>query len=194
VLTRERSVAEALASIAALAARLGVVPGALYCHARGNEQLHDLILDAVLGEADCRTAPAVPWACNLPPLTPRHRAGCPQAPFPAPALAAWLAAAVMPARMAGVLPVAGLGGLFHGSRGILFPGARWNCDQVGALAVGRDRGKQPGRHAGEPAEPDNAAARRAIDPYPAGPARTPVNAIHYRVCSLSIATLSARRH
>jgi len=33
-----------------LAARLGVVPGALYRHVRGREQLHDLILDAVLGE------------------------------------------------------------------------------------------------------------------------------------------------
>jgi hypothetical protein len=39
-----------------------------------------------------------------------------------------------------VLPVAGLAGLFHGGRGILLPCARWNCDQVGAPAIGGDRG------------------------------------------------------
>src|SRR6266540_6981259 len=54
-LTRERVVAEALAiisadgvgalSMRALAARLGVVPGALYRHVRSKEQLYDLILD-----------------------------------------------------------------------------------------------------------------------------------------------------
>src|SRR5580692_4793248 len=64
-LTRERVVAEALAIISAdgasalgmraLAARLGVVPGALYRHVRGKEQLLDFVLDAVLGEVDCRT-------------------------------------------------------------------------------------------------------------------------------------------
>src|SRR6201987_2347746 len=63
-LTRDGVVAEALAVIAAdgaqslsmraLAARLGVVPGALYRHVRGKEQLYDLILDAVLAEVDCR--------------------------------------------------------------------------------------------------------------------------------------------
>ena len=67
-LTRERVAAEALAVIAAdgaqalsmraLATRLGVVPGALYRHVHGKEQLYDLILDAVLGEVDCRTDPA----------------------------------------------------------------------------------------------------------------------------------------
>ena len=52
VLTRERVVAEGLTVIAAvgaqalsmraLAARLGVVPGALYRHVRNKEQLYDL--------------------------------------------------------------------------------------------------------------------------------------------------------
>ena len=82
-LTRERVVAEALAVIAAdgaqslsmraLAARLGVVPGALYRHVRGKEQLHDLILDAVLGEADCRADPAAPWAAQVSALAGRLR-------------------------------------------------------------------------------------------------------------------------
>ena len=59
-LTRERVVAEALTVIAqegvealtmrTLGARLGVVPGALYRHARGKEQLQDLIVDGVLVE------------------------------------------------------------------------------------------------------------------------------------------------
>src|SRR6266487_4307141 len=57
-LTRQRVVAEALTVIAqdgvqaltmrTLAARLGVVPGALYHHVRNKEQLHDLVLDAAL--------------------------------------------------------------------------------------------------------------------------------------------------
>src|SRR4029450_1035177 len=61
-LTRERVVEEALAVIAhnganaltmrRLAARLGVVPGALYHHVRNKQQLHDLVLDAVLAEGD----------------------------------------------------------------------------------------------------------------------------------------------
>ena len=81
-LTRERVVAEALTIIAAegaqalsmraLAARLGVVPGALYRHVRGKEQLYDLILDAVLGEVDCQTDPAAPWAARVTTLA----AGC----------------------------------------------------------------------------------------------------------------------
>src|SRR6185312_2536478 len=75
-LTRERVVAEALAIIAAdgaqslsmraLAARLGVVPGALYRHVRGKEQLYALVLDAVLREVDCRADPATPWAAQAP--------------------------------------------------------------------------------------------------------------------------------
>ena len=83
-LTRERVVAEALTIIAAdgaqalsmraLAARLGVVPGALYRHVRGKEQLYDLILDAVLGEVDCRTDPAAPWAAQVAALAGRLRA------------------------------------------------------------------------------------------------------------------------
>jgi len=83
-LTRERVVAEALTIIAAegaqalsmraLAARLGVVPGALYRHVRGKEQLYDLILDAVLGEVDCRTDPAAPWAARVTTLARRLRA------------------------------------------------------------------------------------------------------------------------
>jgi AcrR family transcriptional regulator len=83
-LTRERVVAEALTVIAAdgaqslsmraLAARLGVVPGALYRHVRGKEQLYDLILDAVLGEVDCRADPATPWTGQVAALAHRLRA------------------------------------------------------------------------------------------------------------------------
>src|ERR1700741_5566284 len=74
-LTRDRVVAEALVisaadgaqslSMRALAARLGVVPGALYRHVRGKEQLYDFILDAVLGEVDCRTDLATYWAAQV---------------------------------------------------------------------------------------------------------------------------------
>jgi AcrR family transcriptional regulator len=83
-LTRERIVAEALAIIAAdgaqalsmraLAARLGVVPGALYRHVRGKEQLYDLVLDAVLGEVDCRADSGAPWAAQVAALAGRLRA------------------------------------------------------------------------------------------------------------------------
>jgi AcrR family transcriptional regulator len=83
-LTRERVVAEALAMIAAdgaqslsmraLAARLGVVPGALYRHVRGKEQLYDFILDAVLGEVDCRADLATHWAAQVAALAGRLRA------------------------------------------------------------------------------------------------------------------------
>ena len=69
-LTRERVVAEALAVIAhdgahaltmrRLAARLGVVPGALYHHVRNKQQLQDLFLDGVLAEVDLDLTP--PWA------------------------------------------------------------------------------------------------------------------------------------
>ena len=82
-LTRERVVAEALTIIAAegaqalsmraLAARLGVVPGALYRYVRGKEQLYDLILDVVLGEVDCQTDPAAPWAARVTTLAGRLR-------------------------------------------------------------------------------------------------------------------------
>ena len=83
-LTRGRVVAEALAvistdgaqalSMRALALRLGVVPGALYRHVRSKEQLHDLILDAVLAEVDCRTDPALPWIEQVATLAHRLRA------------------------------------------------------------------------------------------------------------------------
>jgi AcrR family transcriptional regulator len=83
-LTRERVVAEALTvistdgakalSMRALASRLGVVPGALYRHVRSKDQLHDLILDAVLAEVDCRTDPALPWTEQVAMLARRLRA------------------------------------------------------------------------------------------------------------------------
>jgi AcrR family transcriptional regulator len=57
-----------------LAAHLGVVPGALYRHVRGKEQLYDLILEAVLGEVDCRADPAAPWAARVAALAGRLRA------------------------------------------------------------------------------------------------------------------------
>ena len=70
-LTRDRVLAEALAiigadgagalSMRALAARLGVVPGALYRHVRSKEQLCDLAVDAVLAEVDTRASPARGW-------------------------------------------------------------------------------------------------------------------------------------
>jgi TetR/AcrR family tetracycline transcriptional repressor len=82
-LTRERVVAEALTAIAAdgaqslsmraLAGRLGVVPGALYRHVRGKDQLYDLILDAVLAEVDCRADPALPWTAQIAALAHRLR-------------------------------------------------------------------------------------------------------------------------
>jgi AcrR family transcriptional regulator len=83
-LTRERVVAEALAVIAhdgaqaltmrSLAARLGVVPGALYNHVRNKQQLHDLVLDGVLAEVDGHLDPAQPWTQQLKVLAHRLRA------------------------------------------------------------------------------------------------------------------------
>jgi AcrR family transcriptional regulator len=83
-LTREHVVAEALAVIAhdgvqaltmrALAARLGVVPGALYHHVRNKQQLHDLVLDNVLAEVDVRVDAALPWTEQLKVLAHRLRA------------------------------------------------------------------------------------------------------------------------
>ena len=83
-LTRERVVAEALTvismdgaqalSMRGLARRLGVVPGALYRHVRSKEQLHDLVLDAVLAEVDCRADPALPSIAQVAVLTHRLRA------------------------------------------------------------------------------------------------------------------------
>ena len=81
---REWVVAEALTVIStdgaqaltmrALAARLGVVPGALYRHVRSKEELHDLVLDAVLAEVDCRADPTQPWTAQVTALTHRLRA------------------------------------------------------------------------------------------------------------------------
>jgi AcrR family transcriptional regulator len=83
-LTRERVVAEALTvismdgaqalSMRGLARRLGVVPGALYRHVRSKEQLHDLVLDAVLAEVDCRADPALPSIAQVAVLAHRLRA------------------------------------------------------------------------------------------------------------------------
>ena len=82
-LTRERVVAEALTVIGdegvgaltmrTLAARLGVVPGALYRHVRNKEQLHDLVLDGVLAEVDCDLDPALPWTEQIKVLAHRLR-------------------------------------------------------------------------------------------------------------------------
>jgi AcrR family transcriptional regulator len=83
-LTRERVVAEALTVIAqegvgaltmrTLAARLGVVPGALYRHVRNKEQLQDLVLDGVLAEVDAHLDASLPWAQQLKVLAHRLRA------------------------------------------------------------------------------------------------------------------------
>jgi AcrR family transcriptional regulator len=82
-LTRERVVAEALAiigtdgvdalSMRALAARLGVVPAALYRHVRSKEQLCDLVTDAVLAEVDCRPGRTPGWAGQVKLLAGRLR-------------------------------------------------------------------------------------------------------------------------
>jgi AcrR family transcriptional regulator len=82
-LTRERVVAEALAIIAQdgvqaltmrrLAARLEVVPGALYHHVRNKQQLHDLVLDNVLAEVDVRLDPSLDWTGQLKLLAHRLR-------------------------------------------------------------------------------------------------------------------------
>jgi AcrR family transcriptional regulator len=82
-LTRQRVVAEALAVIAqdgvqamsmrALAARLGVVPGALYHHVGNKQQLQDLVLDGVLAEIDFHTNPSLAWTEQLKILATRLR-------------------------------------------------------------------------------------------------------------------------
>jgi TetR/AcrR family transcriptional regulator, tetracycline repressor protein len=82
-LTRERVVAEALAIIAhdgaqaltmrRLAARLGVVPGALYHHVRNKQQLQDLLLDGVLAEVDVHLDPLLAWTEQLKVLAHRLR-------------------------------------------------------------------------------------------------------------------------
>jgi AcrR family transcriptional regulator len=89
-LTREHVVAEALAVIAkdgvqaltmrGLAARLGVVPGALYHHIRNKQQLHDLLLDDILGEVDSHLDPSLSWTERVKVLAHRLRAVLEQHP------------------------------------------------------------------------------------------------------------------
>jgi TetR/AcrR family transcriptional regulator, tetracycline repressor protein len=83
-LTRERVVAEALEIIStdgagalgmrALAARLGVVPAALYRYVRSKEQLCDLIVDEVLAEVDCHAGNELAWTGQVKVLASRLRA------------------------------------------------------------------------------------------------------------------------
>jgi len=61
-------------SMRGLAARLGVVPGALYRHVRGKEQLCDLAVDGVLAEVDTQTGRALGWAGQVKVLARRLRA------------------------------------------------------------------------------------------------------------------------
>jgi AcrR family transcriptional regulator len=82
-LTRERVVAEALTIIAEqgvqaltmrrLAARLGVVPGALYHYVRNKQQLHDLVLDNVLAEVDVHLDSSLGWNDQLKVVAHRLR-------------------------------------------------------------------------------------------------------------------------
>jgi TetR/AcrR family tetracycline transcriptional repressor len=82
-LTRQQVVGAALTLIAqdgvpaltmrTLATRLGVVPGALYRHIRGKEQLQDLVLDNVLAEVDPHVDPHLPWAEQIKQLAHRLR-------------------------------------------------------------------------------------------------------------------------
>jgi AcrR family transcriptional regulator len=82
-LTRERVVTQALAVIAqdgvqaltmrSLAARLGVVPGALYHHVGNKQQLQDLLLDNVLAEVDVTIDPSEPWTEQIKILAHRLR-------------------------------------------------------------------------------------------------------------------------
>ena len=82
-LTRERVVAEALTAIAqdgiqaltmrSLAARLGVVPGAVYYHVRNKQQLQDLLLDGVLAEVDVDLDASLHWTEQLKVLAHRLR-------------------------------------------------------------------------------------------------------------------------
>jgi AcrR family transcriptional regulator len=82
-LTRDRVVTEALTAIAedgiqaltmrSLAARLGVVPGAVYYHVRNKQQLQDLVLDNVLAEVDLHLDPSLGWTGKLKVLAHRLR-------------------------------------------------------------------------------------------------------------------------
>ncbi len=89
-LTRERVVAEALAvigteglealSMRGLAIRLGVVPGALYRHVRGKDQLRDLVVDGVLAEVDSQVTRTLRWTEQVMMLATRLRAVLAQDP------------------------------------------------------------------------------------------------------------------
>jgi AcrR family transcriptional regulator len=82
-LTRDRVVEEALAVIAhdgvqaltmrGLAARLGVVPGAVYRHVGNKQQLQDLVLDGVLAEVDVHLDRSLGWTEQLKLLAHRLR-------------------------------------------------------------------------------------------------------------------------
>jgi AcrR family transcriptional regulator len=63
-----------------LAARLGVVPGALYHHVRNKQQLHDLLLDDILAEVDVHPDPSLSWTEQLKALAHRLRAVLEQHP------------------------------------------------------------------------------------------------------------------
>ena len=56
-----------------LAARLGVVPGAVYHHVRNKQQLQDLVLDNVLAEVDVHLDHALGWTDQLKVLAHRLR-------------------------------------------------------------------------------------------------------------------------
>jgi AcrR family transcriptional regulator len=83
-LTREQVVAEALTIIStngagaltmrALAARLGVVPAALYRHVHSKEQLRDLVVDGVLAEVNCQLDHSLAWTEQVTVLAHRLRA------------------------------------------------------------------------------------------------------------------------
>jgi AcrR family transcriptional regulator len=82
-LTPQRIVTEALTVIAedgiqaltmrSLAARLGVVPGALYRHVGNKQQLQDLLLDGVLAEVNVHIDPSLAWTDQLKILAHRLR-------------------------------------------------------------------------------------------------------------------------
>ncbi len=55
-----------------LAIRLGVVPGALYRHVRGKDQL-GIVVDGVLAEVDCQVDPTLPWTERVCVLAGRLR-------------------------------------------------------------------------------------------------------------------------
>jgi AcrR family transcriptional regulator len=56
-----------------LAARLGVVPGALYRHVRSKEQLCDLVVDGVLAEVDIGADTGLAWDGQVRVLAQRLR-------------------------------------------------------------------------------------------------------------------------